>query len=82
MGSIEVAGDFSCGSDSIFGCWEHHFRFAPDNGLIVPTAADPLPRFDIHLPLHDHRQRESECRALPRLRLDPNPTPMHLNDAF
>ena len=35
-----------------------------------------------HLLLDDHRKRESERRALARLRLDPNPAPVHLNDAL
>jgi hypothetical protein len=36
----------------------------------------------LYLPLNDDRERESKSRALARLGLDPDFTPMHLNDAF
>ena len=36
----------------------------------------------LHLPLDDHREREGKRRALARLRLDPNPAAVHLNDAL
>jgi hypothetical protein len=34
------------------------------------------------LPLNDDRERERKRRALPRLRLDPDPAAVHLDDAF
>src|SRR6516164_9163062 len=36
----------------------------------------------VMLPLNNHRKRERKRRALPRLRLDPNPSAVHLNDAL
>jgi hypothetical protein len=36
----------------------------------------------LHLPLDDHRERESKRRALAGLRLDPNPTTVHFDDAL
>src|SRR5262249_10162558 len=36
----------------------------------------------LHLSLDDDRQRECECRTLARLRLDPNPPAVHLDDAL
>ena len=36
----------------------------------------------LNLPLDGDRKRESECRALTGLRLDPDPPPVHLNDAL
>src|SRR5262249_60572137 len=36
----------------------------------------------LNLPLDDDRQRECKSRALARLRLDPNPTAVHLDDAL
>src|SRR5262249_51552820 len=35
-----------------------------------------------HLPLDNDREPEGKRRALAGLRLDPDPAPMHLNDAF
>jgi hypothetical protein len=35
----------------------------------------------LNLPLNDYRQRESECRTLAGLRLDPDPAAVHLDDA-
>src|SRR5262249_2033638 len=36
----------------------------------------------LHLPLNDGRQCERKGGALARLRLDPNPAAVHLNDAL
>ena len=36
----------------------------------------------LHLSLNNHRKREGKRRALARLRLDPNPAAVHLNDAL
>src|SRR5215469_16753623 len=35
-----------------------------------------------HLSLDNDREPEGKCRALARLRLDPDLAPVHLNDAF
>ena len=35
-----------------------------------------------HLSLDNDREPEGKCRALARLRLDPDFAPVHLNDAF
>jgi hypothetical protein len=36
----------------------------------------------LYLPLNDHRKREGECRALARLRLDPDFSPVHFDDTL
>src|SRR6516164_11301176 len=46
------------------------------------SAAGVASSCGLNLPLNDDRQRERKSRALARLRLDPNPSAVHLNDAL
>ena len=44
------------------------------------VAQELLSTCRLHLPLDNDGEPEGKCRALARLRLDPNPPAMHLND--
>src|SRR6516162_829537 len=48
----------------------------------APAGRQERASCGVHLPLNNHREREGECRALARLRLHPNPSAVHLNDAL
>jgi hypothetical protein len=65
---------------SIVGRGQH----IADNLAIIRLVLDPecACSFRFHLPFNYHRKRESECRALAGLRLDPDPAPVHLDNAF
>src|SRR5437660_11663515 len=69
----------------------HDVRFTPNSGrrrarsgclLWAKRRHAWLLRFYIHLLLDDDRELERKGRALTRLRLDPNLSAVHLNDAL
>ena len=48
----------------------------------APAGRQERASCSVHLPLNNHREREGKRRALPRLRLNPDPAAVHLNDAL